>query len=325
MKVLVLGGSGFIGNRLAYLMLARGDATPIVASRRAGGQGFSLDTRDEASLVRALREVDAVVNCVAGSASAIAQGARVLARAARQAGVAQVVHMSSMVVYGEQEGLLDEAAPLRPARGWYARAKRSAEEAMGDLAAQGARVTVLRPGCVWGPGSALWVDRIAAWLASARLGDLGEAGDGWTNGVTRDDVCEAALRALHQPAPAGTLRVFNLAAPDSPRWNDWFTDLAVATGATPLRRVHPLPLWLDAWVTGAPLHAARRLLACLGLEHALPGPISPGLLRLWRRQLRMDASAATRALGLSWTPYRMALQRSAAHWLALTQPSGGAA
>jgi len=333
MKVLVIGGTGYIGTRLMALMHARRDCTPVCAARRASSHGLSLDTRDEAALTQALRGVDAVVNCVAGSAPAISGGAWALARAARAARVRAVVHVSSMAVYGDRQGRVDEASAWGRPQGWYARAKQDAERALRTLAhaTPGSpptpRVTVLRPGCVWGPGSTLWVGRIARWLAQGRLGDLGDLGDGWTHGVTVDDVCHAILQALqtadHDTAP-NAVRTFNLAAPDSPRWNDWFTDLALALELTPVRRIHPLQLRADAWLLGPPLYAARTLLARAGLARAWPEPISPGLLRLWPSTLRMDASAAGHALGLEWTPYPEALRECVAWLKAGPAPAGGA-
>jgi nucleoside-diphosphate-sugar epimerase len=318
MKVLVIGGSGYIGTRLVALMRAGGRYTPVSAARHAGSGHLRLDTRDEAALTRALYGMDAVVNCVAGSAPAIAGGARTLAQAMRAARVPALVHLSTMAVYGDLEQTVDEATPLPAPRGWYARAKRAAEAQVLALARGPAReaqdttprVTVLRPGCVWGPGSTLWVQRIVRWLHQGRLGDLGEDGDGWTHGVALDDVCAAILASLQRPAAPGVPRVLNLAAPDSPRWNAWFADLALAAGATPLRRIRPGQLRADAWLLGPPLHLAQRLLKAAGRDATvLPDPISPGLLRLWRRQMRMDASAATRTLDLAWTPYPVTLRQ----------------
>lgn len=317
MNVLVLGGSGYVGARLVTLLQAGGCHRPTSACRRGGPGHLRLDTRDEAALTQALRGQDAVVNCVAGSGPAIADGARALARAMRTVRVPALVHLSSMAVYGEVDHPVDESMPWGPARGWYARAKRAAEAQVLALA-HGApdaspRVTVLRPGCVWGPDSPLWVQRIARWLHQGRLGDLGDAGDGWTHGVTVDDVCAAIVQSLQRPAAPGVPRILNVAAPDSPRWNDWFTDLALAVGATPLRRIRPAQLQCDAWLAGPPLYLARRLVAAAGRNpQALPDPIAPGLLRLWRRSLRMDTSAATRELGLRWTPYPIALRQCVA-------------
>ncbi len=318
MRVLVLGGSGYIGSRLCQMLQASGWATPISASTRAplSTPGhLRLDTRDEAALTRALGEVDAVVNCVAGSAGAIGEGAAALARAVVAADFPRLVHFSSMSVYGAQEGVLAEEAATDGALGWYGRAKCDSEKHIAAVAAAGGSATVLRPGCVWGPGSQLWVGRIARWLATHRLGDLGEYGDGWSNLVLVDDVCRAVLCALRQPLSAGQVRTFNLAAPDSPRWNEYFLDVAIAVGAVPLRRVRRHELRLDAYLAGPPLHVLRRVLGRLGRPvGSLPEPLTPGLLGLWQRQLKLDSTAAERVLLLRWTPYSVALRQSMA-WL----------
>lgn len=318
MKVLVLGGSGYIGSRLVQMLQATGWATPVAASSRAPlsvpGQ-LRLDTRDEAALTRALGEVDAVVNCVAGSAGAIGEGAQALARAVVAADFPRLVHFSSMSVYGTQEGLLAEAAATDASLGWYAKAKCDSERHIAAVADAGGSATVLRPGCVWGPGSQLWVGRIARWLAAGRLGDLGEQGDGWSNLVHVDDVCRAVLHALRRRVPAGEVHTFNLAAPDAPRWNDYFLDIALGIGAVPMRRLRRQQLRADAYLAGPPLHVLRRVLGKLRQPvDSLPEPLTPGLLALWNRQLKLDASAAERELRLAWTPYGTGLRQSLA-WL----------
>lgn len=314
MRVLVLGGTGYIGARLCRMMQADGRFTPLCTSRGLHPHTLRLDTCDEAALATALGQVEAVVNCVGGSRQAIAEGARVLARAAGATRLRSVVHLSSMAVYGERDGRVDETTPLTPARGWYARAKQEAEEAMGGLACAGGAVTVLRPGCVWGPASTLWVARIAQWLSSRRIGDLGAGGDGWTNGVHVDDVCRAALRALELPPAPGTLRTWNLGAPDSPRWNPYFCDLAQAIGAPPVRRIGPLRLRMDAMLAGPVLHLARR--SAPRMAGGLPYPVTPQLIDLWARQLKMNCAASATGLEMEWTPYEQSLQQGAAWWLA---------
>lgn len=319
MNVLVLGGSGYVGARLCAMLRDSGWATPVSASSRrrvTGVPSIHLDTRDADGLSAALRGVDAAVNCVAGSASAIRDGARVLSRAALASGCRRLVHLSSMAVYGPAEGRITERAPLDGSLGWYAKAKCEAEAHVADFASRGGAAVVLRPGCVWGPGSDLWVGRIARFLQSGRLGDLGAAGDGWSNLVHVDDVCRAVLAALRGMDGTAGDRTYNLAAPDSPRWNEYFVDLALAIGATPVRRLSTRQLRLDAMLCGPALQAAqivaRRLLGHAGLA---PVPMPPNLLGLWERHLQLDSRQAELELGLEWTPYSVALQQSAAWWL----------
>ncbi len=318
MKVLVLGGSGYIGSRLCAALAATGWATPVSASAHRATPGVEhrkADARSVDSLVNALHGMDAVVNCVAGDGASIAHGASALADACIAARCDRIVHLSSMSVYGSQEGVLQEQAPLDPALGWYARAKCEAERHMDDFAHAGGAVVTLRPGCVWGPGSELWVGRVGRWLRAGRLGDLGAAGDGWSNLVHVDDVCAAVIAALRVPVIAGKMRTYNLAAPDSPRWNEYFVDLAVAIGATPVRRIHPMQLKIDGWLLGPAFKVSQTVLGRVGHRDWVPDPISPGLVALWDRHLHMDSRLAERELDLHWTAYGTALRQSALWYL----------
>jgi nucleoside-diphosphate-sugar epimerase len=341
LKVLVLGGSGFLGQRLLHALADCPGVEALGASRRASvgpirtagvaGKAESrastrwreLDSCDLPSVRAALTGMDAVVNCVAGSATAIAEGARVLVQAALQAGRPRIVHLSSQAVYGAAEGWVRaNAVPdPDPGLGWYGRAKCQAEAQLRRYAGEGGQSMILRPGCIHGPGSQLWVGRIGRWLQAGRLGDLGAAGDGWSNLVHVDDVVSALMAALWRPLVPGEQPVWNLAAPDSPRWNQYFVDLALALDATPVRRLGR-QLRLDAWLAGPPLKLAEialqkiasRTASDLHLTGRLPEAIPPGLLRLWRQELRLDSRAATQ-LGLRFMPYEASLTASA-QWFA---------
>ncbi|TFZ00180.1 NAD-dependent epimerase/dehydratase family protein [Ramlibacter humi] len=323
MKVMVLGGSGYIGTRLVAMLREAGHQVVAASSRAQPGEGrLRLDTRDGPALALALNGCDAVVNAVAGDAGSIATGARLLAAAAGAAGVPRLVHLSTMSVYGAVEGRVDEATGPGPVLGWYDRAKREAEQHLVTYLAGGGMAVVLRPGCVWGPDCELWVGRIGRWLRAGRLGDLGAAGDGWSNLVHVNDVCVAAMRSLEVPLARGECRAFNLAAPDSPRWNEYFTDLALEIGATPVRRLSPRQLTLDAKVAGPVLHVMRKLLRKAGRgAGSLPDPVTPGLLGVWQRHLHLDSRAASESLHMDWTPYPVALQEAAAWFLQAEGPA----
>lgn len=320
MKILVLGGSGHIGQQLLDALRSTPWAEPAGASRSGRQPGHPgdgnadwvrVDTTDVSALTAALQGFDAVVNCVAGDARSISEGARILVQAARAAYCRRIVHLSTMAVYGPVEGIIHENTPLDASLGWYGQAKCQAETRIGDFVRQGGEAVVLRPGCVFGPGSALWVARVARWLQAGRLGDLGVAGDGWSNLVDVADVCQAIVVSLRLPLKPGELPIFNLAAPDSPRWNDYFVDLALALNATPVRRIGQRQLRLDAWLAGPALKTAQRAVKYLRMKSAtVPDPMPPGLLRLWAQHIHLDASSATQKLGLAWTPYAMGLQSS---------------
>jgi nucleoside-diphosphate-sugar epimerase len=316
MKVLVLGASGHIGARLLEMLQATPWAAATGASRhmKNSASWLEVDSRDARQLAAALKGFDAVVNCVAGDGASIAGGARALVQAALQGDCRRIVHLSTMSVYGRAEGRIREDAALDGGLGWYGRAKCEAEAAMRDFVQHGGEAVLLRPGCVFGPGSQLWVGRIGRWLQSGRLGDLGIAGDGWSNLVHVDDVCQALLLSLQLPLQQGEMPVFNLAAPDSPRWNEYFVDLALEIKATPVRRIGRRQLQFDAWVCGPPLKAAERALKLLGNQAAkLPDALPPGLLGLWSQHIHLDIQAAGGQLGVQWTPYADGL-RDSAQW-----------
>ena len=318
MRVLVLGGNGHVGKRLIAMLQSTQWAVATGASRASPTLGespvpwLSVDACDTQRLTQTLGNFDAVVNCVAGDRRAIATGATALTDAARVSGFPRLIHLSSMVVYGAAEGLVNETAPLRADLGWYAQAKHEAELAMASFARDGGEALVLRPGCIGGIGSRLWVSRIGKWLQAGRLGDLGEAGDGWSNLVDVDDVCQAVIAALRLPIAPGSLPAFNLAAPGSPRWNGYFVELAVEIGATPVRRVSKRQLRLDSVIAGPPLKILERLLqrakrSTSGLPEAMP----PGVVRLWDQHIQLDSTLATQVLRLSWKPCAQTLRESA--------------
>jgi nucleoside-diphosphate-sugar epimerase len=268
-----------------------------------------LDLRNEAAVQEAVRGMQAVVHCTDGGGPALVQGTRNLVRAATAAGCGRIVHVGSQAAYGAVEGVVDEhAMPGRGAGAW-----RAAESLLVGFGAKGGTAVLLRPGCIWGPRSGTWAERLALWLRAGRIGDLGVDGDGWSNLVHIDDVCVAVLRALQLPLLQGESRIYNLAGADSPRWNEVLIDLALAIGATPVRRVHPLALRLHAWTdpVAAVLHRATRAPAAVE-------PLTPALLALWRSQLRLDPRAAMSELKIDWTPYSVAVQEIGA-WLGAEQ------
>lgn len=322
MKVLVLGGSGFVGRAIVNQLVANKGFDVTVASRRPaashGIQTVVVDATDLGAMKQALQGFDAIINCVAGDGKAISAGTKVLTEAARHAGQPLIVHFSTMSVYGGVQGVVKESSPLQADLGWYGQAKIEAEAAVKEYG----RAVILRPGCIVGAGSDAWVFRPAYWLRRQQLGDLGELGDAPANLVDVDDVAHAAISALQLELRPGQVPCFNLAAPDSPRWNQYFIDLAVAIGATPVQRFGKRKLQQQVYLRGIVLKVAERLAGKLKLNpKRIPPAIPPSLMRLWSQHIRLDVTAATGDLGMVWTPYEQTLQRSA-EWVRTTHSHG---
>lgn len=311
-SVLVLGAKGFIGRAVMRALDAADDFHPVAAGRSQSDDdaGLRLDMADPAALTTALGRAEALVDCTAGSPQAMNLGTANLFRAAESAGRPPVVVFSSMAVYGNETGLVNEAAPLSGEQGDYAAAKLALER----LAAAYGRAVVLRPGCVYGPGGVAWSLRIARLLRSGRIGDLGAGGDGFANLVHVDDVARAVVEALRRSQAVG--QSFNLAMADPPTWNDYFLSFSKALGHVPLRRLPQRRMALESKVLAAPLKILEILAGRLGLSSLalplIPPPIPPSLARLWRQEIRLDPAKAERELGLGWTPLDQGLAETAA-------------
>lgn len=311
MRVLVLGGRGYVGRAVVAALRQAGHQVQV-ASRQPGAEGPVVDVQQARSLRPALRDVDAVVNASTGSATVITQGASALCQAMGEAGVGRLVHFSSQAVYGAQEGDVDEQVPLQPSLGWYGQAKIAAEQTVQAWAQQGGQAVILRPGCVAGWGSPLWDGRIQQWLQRGWLGDLGASGDGWSNLVHVADLAQAVVCSLDDTRmtdrPRGAAQVFNLAAPDAPRWNGYFQDLALRDGLQPLARISARQLRWIALAYGVPLKLWERLHG----RGLLPTPplqgMPPSVARLWAQQIRLDGQRMAREGGLVYTPYAQLLK-----------------
>ena len=309
-RIAVLGGDGFVGSAMVRALAASDWAQPVVIGRRSlpstgGIERIQADASDAAALGRALGGVDGVINCVLGKGDTMARNATALCDIAASRPALRIVHTSSMAVYGAAVGDVAEDAPLSGVD-WYSTAKVEAER----IFARGANVVILRPGIVYGPGGPQWSTRIADWLMSRRVGDLGAAGDGYCNLIHVDDVAKAALLALRKPDAAG--QAYNLSMTDPPTWNDYFQRYAKALGAVPTTRISGRRLRIETKIVAIPLKVLQLIGRKLKLStDRIPEAIPGSLLVLWRHEIRLSMRKTEQELGLRPKPLDEGLRETA--------------
>ncbi|HKO85217.1 MAG TPA: NAD-dependent epimerase/dehydratase family protein [Actinomycetota bacterium] len=188
MTVLVTGATGFLGSHLTELLLAAGER-PRVLVRPGEAVGASAgevvdvfrgDVGDRAALDTALCGVDRVLHCAARCGpwgppaeyeSTNVRGLEALVRAALAAGVRRLVHVSSITVHGNDvRGAADESAPLREERNPYSRSKVAGERLLERMIRdEGAPVTIVRPGWIYGPRDRASFARFARMIENGQM------------------------------------------------------------------------------------------------------------------------------------------------------------
>lgn len=212
MKVLVTGASGLLGRGVAGLLVRQGHAVTTFQRRPAGVDGAADlpgSVTDDDAVRRAVAGADSVIHLAAkvsftGRAADFdevnVEGTRRLLRAAREAGVQDLVFVSSPSVANHGAAIAGLGAePADPARahGHYSRTKAEAE--LLALAADSLefRVAAVRPHIVWGPGDTQLVERVLERAGRGRL-PLLDAGAALIDTTYVDNAASAIVAALHR-------------------------------------------------------------------------------------------------------------------------------
>jgi 2'-hydroxyisoflavone reductase len=189
-KVLVLGGTGFIGPHQVRSLLARGHAVTLFNRGRSGAGMFGKDVEelvgDRASNLEALkgRKWDAVIDESASNGATAMDWVKATTTLLKDA-VDQYLFVSTRSVYADVSlvpmsaaapVLTLENSPLKPGQPMsYGLGKAYAEKEAHK--AMPGRVTVVRPGLIIGPGDD--TDRFTYWpVRIARGGEILAPGDG---------------------------------------------------------------------------------------------------------------------------------------------------
>lgn len=248
MKVLVTGGTGFVGSHVTRAALAAGHQVRLLARTPSKVKNIDLpnglpapeiapgDMLDPASVVSAVAGCDAVVHCAAeigvpgvggprGAASVNLTGARNVFEAARDAGCDPVLYTSSISAFlPAGDPVVTADSPLAEPLSAYGASKRDAEALAAKLRSEGAPVTSLVLGAVYGPDSP-GTDGGAASIAGA-MGSMMLAPPGGVGVIDVRDVAALAVALLVPGRPARRI----VAGGRFVTWPQWTAVLSAACG-----------------------------------------------------------------------------------------------
>jgi predicted dehydrogenase/nucleoside-diphosphate-sugar epimerase len=224
MKILVTGGTGFVGSHVVDYLLAEGHAVRVLARRTgnierllaAGVEVVPGDLADADSLDLAVDGREVLVNVattMGGTARELElgtiQGSARLFQIARAAGVRRLVHISSIAVLPTapppgQPALLEtadyETSPSLCVG--YVAGKQATEKAALQAAEEGWEVFVLRPGIVFGPRGH-WVLSRLGYAAGSRFFLIG-SGRNLLPSTYVENLADAVVTAIAaEPSAAG--------------------------------------------------------------------------------------------------------------------------
>ena len=318
MKVLVTGGTGFLGKRLVRNLLARGHDVRCLVRPGSGGESFrAAVTPDSASAGNleivhgTLNRIEAAVDAMRGcdsmvhAAAAMGGGApalftnnvvamRQLVAIVPQLGVGRFVHISSLGVYGPQNlkagDVLDETTPVDPRphlRDAYSYSKIAQEEIAWEAHREGKLpLVVVRPGVIYGPDRGCLSGRIGLQFGNVMV----RMGGGQRVPYTYVDNCADAI-ALAATVPGVESEVFNILDDDPPSARYVLRQYRKQVRRL---RVVPVPHWAISPLSGA-----------VEWYHKKSGGQLPAVLTryksaaYWKRLKYSNAKAKSR---LGWTP-----------------------
>ncbi len=305
MKILVTGGTGFIGSRLA--LQARRDGYEVIVAgqlnsdaerarfeelARAGVHIEQGPLQDAAYARRIAAGCQAVIHLAAAQHEANVpdeyffdvnvNGTRTLLEASQLAGVSRFVYGSTIGVYGEYRGqALDENSPPQPMN-VYGRSKLAAEEVV--KAHRGEMDTsIVRISETYGPGDYRLLKLYRA-LDKGRFMIIG-AGLNRRQAIHVSDLVHGLMLAAAHPAAVG--ETFVLAGQETMTTREMVEHVAHALGRRAPRWHVPMWPFLIAAIT------LEKTLAPLGIQP----PLHRRRLDFFRKSFVFSTAKATRVLG----------------------------
>jgi len=230
-KVAIFGASGFVGATLAERMLEKGEHE-IVPVIRSPGNAWRLSRHNmdlcQADLLsgqgmdEALKGVDYVINCTRGSNNDMLQGLSKLIKASKQHKVKRLVHLSSVMVFGDPPVAPTEDSPIvEQSVETYGGVKLKQDKMVITAAKEGLSASILVPPNISGPYS----DYLLGLLGTINSGEfaLMDNGVAPSNLVDVQNLCQAIELAMTEGRNDAS-RYF-ITDDETTTWSDMIGDL----------------------------------------------------------------------------------------------------
>ncbi|HTO28143.1 MAG TPA: NAD-dependent epimerase/dehydratase family protein [Devosia sp.] len=304
MKILVTGGSGFLGTRLIAQLLASGHevlalARSTASQHKLAAMGASPVPGDLEGERLDLPPVDAVVHAAAHFhfAGPRAQyfrtnvdGTKALLAAADKAGAKTFIYVSAAGVIMDDRGSpvcgADESAPTqRGSFSPYLASKAQAEAAVLAANRPGFRTVALRPPGIWGPGD-MWSRDLPRAIAAGQFGFI-DRGDYAYSTCHVDNVIEAIGCALERGTGG---RAYFINDRETLTFRD-FVRIVASVENLSIDRLPSMPYgvaFFVGWLLEGVWTMARR---------AGDPPLSRSMVRMIGREFATSDAAARRELG----------------------------
>jgi len=305
MKILVTGGTGFLGSRLLPKLVQAGHE--VFALTRSPGSHLALralgalpvDADLDSAKPLALPTIDAVVHAAAmfrfsGPREPYfrtnVDGTVTLLAASEKAGAKRFIFMSAAGIVMDEAGHptneVDESAPTFPNHfSAYLASKAQAEALVLAADKPALRTIALRPPAIWGPGDP-FSNALPRAVKSRQFAFI-DRGEYAFSTCHVDNVIEAIGLAL-KSGEGG--RAFFIADQEQTTFRAFIASLATVQGLS-VDKLHSIPYWV-ATMIGRVMDAAWGFTRQEG-----DPPISRSMMRMIGREFVIDDSAARRELG----------------------------
>jgi farnesol dehydrogenase len=303
MRVLVTGGTGYLGASIVRALHARGHV-PVTFARRATaarlpGTAIDGDVRDRVALRSAARGVEAIIH--AAALVSVWQprpeefdhvnvgGLHNAIDAARESG-ARLIYTSSFLALPPK----GRDAPLEAND--YQRTKVRALESARRALAEGLPMTMLVPGVVYGPGPATegnLVGRLVRDHLAGRLPGLIGADRPWSYSYV-DDVANVHVTAVERTDVSGE---YSIGGENAPQMRV-FEIVRERTGTRLPRRIPFAAARLAAWIEERRAHLTGR-----------PPLLTAGIVEIFQHDWSMNSERSARDLDYRITPLKDGMER----------------